>query len=190
MSHGHFIPSVKHDYRQEKWSRANWLFSYQSILISKERSIFSKCLLVKEWETRLLAPFLVGAVCVCKILSLDFWWGMHPAEEATSPMKSVCCQAEERLVSVRHEDSERAEELENQVRCFPSLQMAVSAVFSAVWGCSGTESLHLLLKETWFCRCSVPEDSMCNKKIIYSNHNNHAWNLEASNSLLRGRTTT
>lgn len=82
------------------------------------------------------------------MLPLDFWQGMHRAEQAMSPTKSVRCQAEERLVSVRHGDSERAEELENQVHCFPSLQMAVSAVFSAVRGCSGTESLHLLLKET------------------------------------------
>lgn len=95
--------------------------------------------------------------CVCKRLPLDFCQGMHWTEQAMSPTKSVCCQAEERLVSVRHGDSERAEELENQVHCFLILQMAVSSVFSAVQGCSGTESLYLLLKETWFCRCSVHE---------------------------------
>ncbi|GAB0207174.1 hypothetical protein GRJ2_003183000 [Grus japonensis] len=39
---------------------------------------------------------------------------MHLAEQDMSPTKPVCCQAEERLVSVRCEDSERAKELGNQ----------------------------------------------------------------------------
>jgi len=73
---------------------------------------------------------------------------MHLAEKAISPAKSVCCQAEERLVSVKNEDSERAEELGKQVRSFLHLRMAVSVVSAAVRGSLGTESLHLLLKET------------------------------------------
>lgn len=156
MSDGHFLPWIKYNNSQEKWSRDKWLFSYQSILISKERSTFTRCLLVKVWKPDFWLHFW-SVQCVCKRLPLDFWQGMHWAAQAMSPTKSVCCQAEERLVSVRHGDNETAKELENQVCCFPSLQMAVSAVFSAVRGCSGTESLHLLLKETWFCRCSVPE---------------------------------
>lgn len=92
------------------------------------------------------------------MLPLDFQQEMHPAEQATSPMKSVRCQAEERLVSVRREDSERAEELWNQVRSFPRLQMAVSAVSAAARGSLGTESLQLLLKDTWFGRCLVSDD--------------------------------
>lgn len=116
---------------------------------------------------------MVSSVHAGKMLPLDFWRGMRPAEQAASPTKSVCCQVEERLVSVRREDSERAEELGNQVRSFPRLRMAVSAVSAAVRGSSGTESLHLLLKKHTFVGARCLRISMCNKKIIYSNHNNH-----------------
>lgn len=96
MPYQHYILSIKCNYNQEKWSRANWqsLCWFDIFPTYKERSIFYKYLLISVphlsvWEIRLLGSFFVGSVHAGKVLPLYFWRGMHPAEQAMSPA-SLC----------------------------------------------------------------------------------------------------
>lgn len=191
MSHRHFLPLIKYNYGQEKWSRDKWLFSYQSIPISKERSTFTKCLLVKEWETWLLAPFLVSAVCVS--VRCFLWISGRECTEQNKPChpRSLCAARQRKDLFLSGMET---------VRELRSWRTRYTASRVSRWLSQLSSQPYEGVQELKACTCCWRKHDfvgarclrvlVCNKKIIYSNHNNHEGSLDSSSSLLWGRTAT